>query len=147
MSQPTVVVVSGYFNPIHRGHVRLLRAARELGDRVVVIVNNDRQQMLKKGRIIMDEGERCEVVAAMRDADEVVLADDEDGTVVATLAAIAERYDSARLVFANGGDRSSTAEVPETAVCERYGIEMLFDVGGADKAQSSSDIIAAIEAD
>ena len=98
----TVVVVSGYFNPIHIGHVRLLRAARELGDRVVVIVNNDAQQMLKKGQIIIPEGERVEIVQSIRYVDEVVLATDEDPTIRQTLAGVAAAHAGARIIFGNG---------------------------------------------
>ena len=136
----TIVVASGYFNPIHVGHVRLLEAASKLGDRLVVIVNNDLQQMAKKGKIIIEENQRLEVVRALRVVDEAVLAVDEGRTVCKTLEQIAEAHRGCRMVFANGGDRGSSAAVPETAVCERFGIEMRFDVGGVTKANSSSNI-------
>jgi cytidyltransferase-like protein len=136
----TVAIASGYFNPIHVGHVRLLDAARKLGDRLVVIVNNDLQQMAKKGKIIIAEDQRLEVVRALRVVDEAVLAVDEDRTVCKTLEQIAEAHRDCRMVFANGGDRGSSTAVPETAVCERFGIEMRFDVGGVTKANSSSNI-------
>ena len=136
----TIVVVSGYFNPIHLGHVRLLRAASELGDKLVVIVNNDHQQVLKKGKIIMDETERLEVVRAIRYIDEARLAVDQDLTVVQTLEEVAQEHSDHSLIFANGGDRGSVGDVPETSICVRYGIEMLFDVGGTDKLNSSSNV-------
>ncbi len=147
MPEPTVVVVSGYFNPLHVGHLEMLEAARELGDEVVVIVNNDRQQQMKKGKIILPEEQRCAVVAAIRHVDEVVLAIDEDPTVRATLAQLAERHAGKRIVFANGGDRRSGQVVPETEVCEAHGIEMIFDLGGTEKVQSSSNILAALDLD
>ena len=136
----TIVVVSGYFNPIHVGHVRLLEAARRLGDHLIVIVNNDAQQVQKKGKIIVDESQRAEVVRALRVVDEARVAVDEDRTVRRTLEQIAQAHRDCRIVFANGGDRGSSAVVPETAICEQYDIEMLFDVGGATKANSSSNI-------
>ncbi|MBI4426271.1 MAG: adenylyltransferase/cytidyltransferase family protein [Candidatus Kerfeldbacteria bacterium] len=139
-----IVIVSGYFNPVHRGHIRLLRQARQLGDKLIVIVNNDVQQRLKKGKIIMSEAERMEVVSAMRDVDEVVLSVDQDRTVCRTLELVAGRYAGSRIIFANGGDRSSTREIPETAVCEQHGIVMRFGVGGGDKPQSSSNINQAL---
>src|SRR5690349_20266258 len=74
----TIVIVSGYFNPIHKGHIRMIKHAKKLGDKLVVIVNNDKQQHLKKGKIIMPEDERHEVVTALRDVDEVILSIDED---------------------------------------------------------------------
>ncbi len=136
----TVVVVSGYFNPIHLGHVRMLQAASELGDQLIVIVNNDRQQVLKKGKVIMSEDERLEVVRAVRYVDEALIALDDDPSIVRTLDQVARDHQDARLIFANGGDRQSAADIPETEVCDRYGIEMRFGVGGFDKINSSSDI-------
>ncbi len=147
MPQPTVVVVSGYFNPLHIGHLRMLEAARALGDEVVVIVNNDRQQLLKKGKIILPEDERCEIVRAIRHVDEVVLAADDDPTVRATLEQLAAAYAGKRIIFANGGDRESSKVVPETEVCQAHGIEMIFDLGGSEKIQSSSNILAALDLD
>ncbi|HUG83523.1 MAG TPA: adenylyltransferase/cytidyltransferase family protein [Euzebya sp.] len=134
------VIVSGYFNPLHIGHLRLLQAARAAGDKLVVIVNNDAQQQLKKGRVIMSQDDRREIVAAIGIVDEAIIAVDEDETIRATLAAIAEREAGNRLVFGNGGDRDSAGAVPETEVCERYGITMVFDMGGTNKADSSSRI-------
>ncbi len=136
----SVVVVSGYFNPIHLGHVRLLEAASRLGDKLVVIVNNDHQQRLKKGKVIMNEEERLAVVRALRYVDEAVLAVDRDPSIVQTLERVARAHPGAKMTFANGGDRQSAADVPETSVCERYGIEMLFGVGGNEKLNSSSNI-------
>ena len=136
----TVVVVSGYFNPIHIGHIRMLEAAKEMGDRLIVIVNNDRQQLLKKGKVIMSEEERLEVVGAVRYVDEALIALDDDPSIVRTLDQVARDHQGERLIFANGGDRQSAEDVPETEVCERYGIEMRFGVGGFDKLNSSSNI-------
>ncbi len=140
MERRVVTVVSGYFNPLHIGHLRLLDSAREAGDIVVVIVNNDEQQILKKGRVIMPEGDRASIVAALRPVDEVVLSIDTDTTVRKTLETIAMRYRDDRIVFANGGDRSDSSVVPEAEICDRYSIEMVFDLGGGDKADSSSRI-------
>jgi cytidyltransferase-like protein len=134
------VIVSGYFNPVHSGHVRLIEAARRLGDRLVVILNNDVQQQLKKNRIIMTQAERMEVVGALRAVDEVILAVDQDQTIVRTLEQVARRWPDQHLIFANGGDRAHPEVVPETSVCEKYGIEMRFGVGGEEKANSSSAI-------
>ena len=137
----TVVIVSGYFNPIHIGHLRLIKAADKLGDKLVVIVNNDHQQKLKKGKIIMKEKERLEIVDAIRYVDEAVLSIDTDPTIVETLKQVAEKYSKDyRVIFGNGGDRKAKSEVPEAVVCDEFGIEMLFDVGGIDKPNSSSNI-------
>lgn len=143
---PTTVIVSGYFNPLHIGHLRLLRAGAAAGDRLVVIVNNDAQQVMKKGKVIMPEGDRREIVAALRMVDEAIVAIDTDRTVRATIELIARQEAGNRVVFGNGGDRDAAAEVPEAEVCERLGIEMVFDMGGTDKADSSSRINEALGA-
>ena len=136
-----MVIVSGYFNPIHIGHLRLIKAADKLGDKLVVIVNNDEQQLLKKGKIIMNENERLEIVEAIRYVDEAVLSIDKDPTIVKTLEKVAAKYaGDYKVIFGNGGDRKSKSEVPESVVCDKYNIEMLFDVGGTDKPNSSSNI-------
>jgi cytidyltransferase-like protein len=141
----TISIVSGYFNPLHVGHVRMMREARKLGDMLVVIVNNDAQQVLKKGTIIMRQDDRAEIVAALGCVDRVVVAlDTEDGTVHGTLAALAREYPGDRLIFANGGDRRGAGDVAEAEICASLGIELRFGVGGDDKADSSSRINAAL---
>ena len=141
MNRRTVVVVSGYFNPLHVGHLRMMRDARALGDLLVVVVNNDEQQVLKKGRVILTQDDRCEVVAAVRYADRTVLAVDQDPSVRATLAMLRADYPDDHLVFANGGDRKDPATISEAEVCTEHGIEIVFGVGGDDKADNSSRII------
>lgn len=137
-----IVIVSGYFNPLHIGHIRMFQAARALGDVVVVIVNNDKQQFLKKGKIIMNEQERYEIVKSIKYVDEVWLANDTDGTVCQTLLSITNYapYSGNELIFANGGDRDSTKQVPEADICKRAGIKMIFDCGGTEKLNSSTNI-------
>lgn len=135
-----VVIVSGYFNPLHGGHLDLIEAAGSLGDKVVAVVNNDKQQQLKKGKIILDEKNRLRLMRALRDVNDVVLSIDEDPTIVRTLEMIAQQYPGDDLIFANGGDRDSEKAIPETTVCNEYGIKMVFGVGGMQKADSSSRI-------
>jgi len=122
----------------------MIEAAAQLGDRLVVIVNNDIQQVMKKDKIILSEQNRARLLGALRDVDEVVVALDDDSTVIKTLRHIAEKYPDDTLVFANGGDRDSEKAVPETDVCHEYNIEMLFGVGGAEKADSSTRINQAL---
>ena len=125
------VAVSGYFDPIHVGHLDYLRMAKELGDYLVVIVNNNYQCKLKKGRHFMDENDRVEIVKALRFVDEVFLSVDKDRTVCKSLEEIKPD------VFANGGDRA-TSEVPETPVCKKFNIKMVDGLG--DKIRSSSSL-------
>ena len=135
-----IIIVSGYFNPLHGGHLDMIEAAAKLGDHVVVIVNNDKQQLLKKGKIILDEKNRLRLMRALKGVDQVVLSIDEDPTIIKTLEMVAEQHPGDELIFANGGDRDSAKEVPEADVCERYGIEMMFDAGGVEKTDSSTRI-------
>lgn len=128
------VAVSGGFDPLHVGHLRMIQAAKQLGTRLVVIVNADDFLMRKKGYVFMPVEERMEILRGLRDVDEVVVALDRDQTVRETLRLV--RPD----VFANGGDRRDAAEIPEAAVCRELGIEMVFNVGGG-KVQSSSDLV------
>ena len=146
-SKPTLAIVSGYFSPIHVGHLDLIEAGAAAGDELFVIVNNNAQQLMKKGKVIIDEADRLRVVRALRAVDHAMIAVDEHDTVSASIASIADRFGGHRIVFGNGGDRRSGDVVPETEVCERYGITMVFDLGGTEKADSSSRIIMAMEAD
>ncbi len=125
------VAVSGYFDPIHVGHLEYLRLAKELGDYLVVIVNNDYQCELKKGKSFMAEEDRVKIVKALGIVDEVFLAIDKDRSVCASLERL--RPD----IFANGGDRS-VGEIPESKVMKKYNIKMVDGLG--DKIRSSSSL-------
>lgn len=142
MSVDAVSIVSGYFNPIHVGHLRLIHAAKLIAPHVVAIVNNDAQQLIKKGQIIMPEEDRLEIVAELRSVDHAFLAVDEDSTVIQSLRAIRALYPDARMYFCNGGDRSTADDVPsqESTVCAELGIEMRYGVGGTEKLDSSTRI-------
>lgn len=138
------VIVSGFFSPLHIGHLDMIDAASEAGDRLIVIVNNNEQQVAKKGKLIIDEQDRLRIVSSLRAVDEAFIAVDGDRTVSESLRTIAEKYPNYRLIFANGGDRRDGAVVPESAVCDEYGIEMIFDMGGNEKADSSTRINMAL---
>lgn len=122
----------------------MIEAGRKMGDKLVMIVNNDEQQLLKKGKIILDQENRARLMRALRDIDEVVLSIDEDPTQVRTLEMLAKQYPDDELVFANGGDRDSEKAIPESDIAHRYGIELVFGVGtdirGHVKPDSSTRI-------
>ena len=124
------VIVSGYFNPLHGGHLDMIEAAKKLGEHLIVIVNNDGQQILKKGKIILDQDNRCRLIKALREVDEVMLSIDTDPSVVKSVEKIAQTYPDDQLIFANGGDRDSEKAIPESAVCHKYNIKMVFGVAG-----------------
>lgn len=139
-----IVIVSGFFNPLHGGHLDLIEAAAELGDKLIVVVNNDVQQVLKKDKIILDENNRLRLIRSLKSVDDVVLSIDQDPSQIKTLETIAKQYAGDELVFANGGDRDSEKAIPEGEVCRKYGIEMVFGVGGTEKADSSTRINQAL---
>ena len=118
----TIVAVSGYFDPLHVGHLEYLEMAKQLGDKLIVIVNSDKQAELKKGKSFMNENDRVEIIGALKCVDEVFLSIDEDKSVCKSLEAIKPD------IFANGGDRS-LSEIPETAVMEKYNIKMVDGLG------------------
>ncbi len=133
-----VVAVSGGFDPVHIGHVRMFNEARALGDELVVILNNDHWLALKKGSAFMPEAERKEVIEAFGAVDRVILtshtSDSSDMSVCAEIVELRPH------VFANGGDRKSD-NIPEYALCEELGVDMVFNVGQGGKVQSSSWLI------
>ena len=125
------VAISGYFDPIHVGHLEYIELSKKLGDYLIVIVNNNHQCMLKKGKPFMDEKDRIKIVEAIEWVDEVFLSIDMDKTVCKSLEAIKPN------IFTNGGDRTNE-EIPESMVCKKYGIEILDGLG--KKIRSSSGL-------
>ena len=130
------VAVSGGFDPVHIGHVRMFNEAKKLGDKLVVILNNDNWLCAKKGYAFMPEAERKEVIEGFKAVDRVVLTchskNDSDRSVARELAKIKPS------IFANGGDRKNIDDIPEGVVCKKHGIKMTFRVGKGGKVQSSS---------
>jgi cytidyltransferase-like protein len=133
----TIVVVSGGFDPVHSGHIRLIKAARLLGDQLIVGINSDEWLARKKGRAFMPWTERLAVLNNLKPVDEVYTFDDEDGTACHLLQQARAHYPDAKIIFANGGDRTQD-NIPEMSVPD---IEFAFGVGGSDKANSSSWIL------
>tara|TARA_R110000851_G_scaffold107911_5_gene228527 strand:+ start:2904 stop:3317 length:414 start_codon:yes stop_codon:yes gene_type:complete len=126
------IMVSGGFDPIHVGHVRMIIEASQYGG-VIVVANSDEWLYRKKGYNFMGFNERREILMALKGVIAVVAVDDEDGTVCEALKKIKPNY------FANGGDRTKN-NTPEQTICEDLGIEMLWSIGG-QKIQSSSVLV------
>ena len=132
-----IIVCSGGFDPIHSGHIRLIKEARALGDMLIVGINSDEWLARKKGRAFMPWQERLCVLNNLSSVDEVYTFDDEDGTACHLLQQVRAHYPDAEIIFANGGDRTQD-NIPEMTV---EGVEFVFGVGGEDKANSSSWIL------
>ncbi len=134
----TWVAVSGGFDPLHIGHVRMFKAARALGGRLVVILNNDNWLRAKKGFVFMPQKERAELIRALPFVDRVVITDHKKGDADKSVCRALEKVRPD--VFANGGDRVA-GNIPEVALCKRLGIRTVFNVGHGGKVQSSSWMI------
>lgn len=135
-----IVMVSGGFDPVHIGHVRLFQEAKKLGDELVVMLNNDHWLKLKKGYVFMPEHERKEIIEAFEAVDRVILSshkkNTEDISISKDLLFLRPH------VFAKGGDRhSGNIPTPEVLVCNEIGCKIVNDVGWGGKVQSSSDLV------
>jgi len=127
-----IIVASGFFSPLHSGHIEYLRKSKELGDILIVIVNNDKQSVLKKGFCAFPASERVKIVRELECVDVAVESIDEDRSVCKTLAMLHPD------IFANGGDQFNKC-IPEAEVCDNMGIEMVDGLG--EKVQSSRWIL------
>ena len=130
------IIVSGYFNPLHKGHIEYFHLAKAKGDQLFVIVNNDHQRALKESKEFMLEAERVLIVKELTVVNQVILSIDQDKTVCATLEKIHQDFSkNFELFFANGGDQNNKS-IPEVSICQKVGIGLLDGLG--DKIQSSS---------
>ena len=124
------VAISGYFDPLHIGHIEYIKLAKKLGDKLFVIVNNDYQTKLKKGKSFMNESDRLEIIKSIMWVDDAILSVDKDGTVCKSIELIKPD------IFANGGDRKNK-EIPESKICNKLGIKIIDGLG--EKIRSSSN--------
>ena len=136
MKKPKAIIVSGYFNPIHKGHLEYFNNAKTQADILIVIVNNDHQRELKGSKEFQDENERMIIVSNIKAVDKAILSIDTDRTVCATIKMIAEQFGGRfDLGFANGGDQNNDT-IPEKPICEEMNVALIDGLG--DKIQSSS---------
>ena len=136
MSKQKAIIVSGYFNPIHKGHLEYFNNAKAIANQLFVIVNNDHQRELKGSKEFQDENERMIIVSNIKAVDKAILSIDADRTVCATIKMIAEQFGSEfELGFANGGDQNNDT-IPEKPICEEMNVALIDGLG--DKIQSSS---------
>lgn len=130
IKKPLVIAVSGYFNPLHAGHLVMISRAKKMGDKLIAIVNNDYQVKLKGSVPFMNLADRVKIISALRDVDEVFVSIDRDLSVCKSLIKIKPD------IFANGGDRKSIGDVPEYPICKKYGIKMVDGLGKKTRASS-----------
>jgi len=136
LSKQKAIIVSGYFNPLHKGHLEYFNNAKTMADKLFVIVNNDHQRALKGSREFQDENERMIIVSNIKAVDKAVLSIDTDRTVCKTIESIAGEFgDKYELGFANGGDQNNET-IPERVICEKMKIKLVDGLG--NKIQSSS---------
>jgi len=135
---PKVVMISGGFDPIHIGHVRMINEAKKLGDKLVVVINNDNWLRKKKGQEFMSEKDRKEIIESLGSVDKVVITshpkNPKDMSVCKEIIKVKPH------IFANGGDRFAE-NIPEFRTCQKHGIKMAFNVGKGGKVRSSSDLL------
>jgi len=130
------IIVSGYFNPLHVGHLELLHKAKAEGDLLVVIINSDHQRELKGSKEFMNEEERITIVDNLKPVDYTIISIDQDSTQIETLSYLHGLMNKeVTLAFANGGDQNNDS-IPEAKICKKLGIELIDGLG--DKIQSSS---------
>ena len=131
-----LVIVSGYFNPLHKGHIEYFHFAKQHGERLLVIINNDNQRILKGSKAFMNEGERKLIINELKIVDDVLLSIDQDKSVIKSLELVHSKFSKEYdLIFANGGDQSVKA-IPEKEICKKLSIDLIDGMG--DKIQSSS---------
>ncbi len=130
--QKKVVLTSGYFDPLHIGHIELIKLSKELGDYLIVVINNDNQTIQKKGYVFMPHEEKAKIIAEIKGVDEVFISIDEGMPVIDSLDFIKPH------IFAKGGDRYMY-EIPETPICRKNNIKIIDGLGA--KIQSSSDLV------
>ena len=124
-----IIIVSGYFNPLHKGHIEYFKMAKKLGDLLYVIVNNDNQRKLKGSKEFMNQNERKIIIGELKVVDKVILSIDNDKTVCKTIENIYHEHSNKyEIVFANGGDQSNVS-IPESSICNKYGIELIDGLG------------------
>ena len=139
MMKEKAIIVSGYFNPLHKGHLDLFKKAKSLGDKLWVIVNSDFQRVLKGSKPFMDENERLIIIQSIKYVDYALISNDRDKTQCYTLQQFHDMFsDKYDLAFANGGDQNNDT-IPEKEICDKLGIKLLDGLG--DKIQSSSWIL------
>ena len=130
------IIVSGYFNPVHKGHLELFQKSKEKGDFLIVIINSDLQRKLKGSKIFQDENERLSIISSIKYVNKAIISIDKDKTQISTIKYFHNKYNTIwDLYFANGGDQDNNS-IPERKICKDLNISLIDGLG--NKIQSSS---------
>ncbi len=135
----SIILVSGGFDPIHSGHIKLIEEASKYGN-IVVLLNSDNWLQNKKGKAFLPFEERKIIMKALKNVIDVILCGDFDNTCIDGMKTVIKKYPNHKIKFANGGDRNNKS-TPESVFCDNNGIETLWGVGGENKSNSSSWIL------
>jgi len=142
MKKYDIMILSGGFDPIHKGHVRLFKAAKNMADKVIIGLNSDKWLVKKKEKVFMNYAERAEILMAFKYVDQIIAFNDDDGTAMDLLVRIQRLYPECNLAFGNGGNRTEN-NVPEKGFCNAYKIDLIWQLGGG-KVQNSDKLIEAL---
>ena len=134
-----IILVSGGFDPVHSGHIKLIKEASEYGE-VIVLLNSDKWLIEKKGKEFLSYNERKVIMGFLKNVIDVISFDDSDKTCIDGIKKTILKYPSRSIKFANGGDRNNST-TPETIFCEKNNVETIWGIGGNNKANSSSWIL------
>ena len=130
-----LVMVSGGFDPIHIGHLRMFQEAKKLGDELLVVINCDAWLIRKKGKAFMSSEDRAEIIKGFECVDHVYVLESDRNDVSEAIELFKPH------IFANGGDRRKQADIPEAAACKKHKVKMIFNVGSGGKVRSSSELL------
>ena len=139
MQHYDIMILSGGFDPLHVGHIRMIQHARDMAALVVVGINSDEWLQRRRGRVLTPFDDRCQIVASIRGVTSAVGFEDGDDSAVSLIRMVCRLSPGAKIAFGNGGDRTST-NVPEVEICEELGVDLVWGVGG-DKVESRSGVI------
>ena len=142
MENKIISIVSGGFDPIHPGHIMMMKDCLKFSNYLIVGVNSNKWLINKKGNYFMDIQHRLYVVSSLNVVNETMeFEDDDEGSANNLLIKIRNKYSNDKIIFANGGDRSDTSKILEFETAKQYNIDLKFGIGGSHKESSSSDLL------
>jgi cytidyltransferase-like protein len=133
-------IVSGGFDPVHIGHLKMFQDANKLADKVIILLNNDNWLIKKKGKPFMNQNQRKEILEEFKSISEVIIQTSSEPSSSAAIEEFALKNKNKKICYCNGGDRNDIENILEASICKEFNIELEFGVGGEDKIESSSQL-------